>query len=67
MKTLDMKTVEIEGIEMKDYPDFVDAYISKAFDEKGNELTSEKLDQYMEENPEFVCEFIHDNQLYIRD
>ena len=64
---LDLSTIEIQGIAINDYPDFCDSYISKAKDTKGKELTSEELDEFMENNSGFVCEFIHDNQLYIRD
>lgn len=64
---LDLKTVKISGIAMNDYPKFTDAYIESAKDNEGIELTSEELDKYMYENEGFVCEFIHDNQLYLRD
>ena len=50
MKTLDLKTVEIQGIAMNDFPKFTDSYIEKAKDTKGNELTSEELDAFIENN-----------------
>lgn len=36
--------IEIDGIDMKDYPDFCDAYISSAT-YKGVELTDDQLDE----------------------
>lgn len=35
--------VEIDGIDFKDAPDFVDAFISYAEDENGRELTEDEL------------------------
>jgi hypothetical protein len=52
--------VQIDGINMDDYPDFVDAYVSFAIDEEGNILTDEQLDQLAEDNPEWVQEMAHD-------
>ena len=36
--------IEIDGIDMNDYPDFCDAYISSA-SYKGTDLTESQLDQ----------------------
>ena len=52
--------VQIDGINMYDYPDFVDAYVSFAIDEEGNILTDEQLDQLAEDYPEWVQEMAHD-------
>ena len=48
--------VQIDGINMDDYPDFVDAYVSFAIDEEGNILTDEQLDKLAEDHPEWVQE-----------
>ena len=42
---------QIDGIDLKDYPDFCDAYLSYAEDENGNELTDKELEDWQEENP----------------
>ena len=47
--------IEISGIDTKDHPDYVDAYISSAnWKETGKELTEEELDQIKDEHPDFV-------------
>jgi len=53
--------IEVEGIDFKDYPDFVDAYISSA-DYNGKPMTDEQLDE-LNENSEFVHDCVF-NQLY---
>ena len=52
--------VQIDGICMDDYPDFVDAYVSFAIDEEGNVLTDDQLDELAENNPEWLQEMVHD-------
>lgn len=39
---------EIDGIDTKDYPDFVDAYLINAEHPNGDEFTDEELDYYNE-------------------
>ena len=41
---IDKSTIEMDGIDLKDYPDFCDAYISYAEDETGRPLTDEELE-----------------------
>ena len=52
--------VQIDGINMYDYPDFVDAYVSFAIDEEGNILTDDQLDQLAQDHPEWLQEMAHD-------
>jgi hypothetical protein len=63
-KKVDLDSIEIEGIDRRDYPDFVDAYIVRAEFEDGTELTPEEVDELQSENPELVGEIIFDKQLY---
>lgn len=46
--------VEIENIDTRDCPDFVDAFISYAEHENGKPLTDDELDQ-VNEDSELVC------------
>ena len=46
---IDHGSIEIEGIDMNDYPDFVDAYIAAANFEDGTPLTDEELNQLNDE------------------
>ena len=41
---IDDSSIEIDGIDMRDAPDFVDAYISYAEWEDGTELTDDELE-----------------------
>ena len=53
---IDHGSIEIEGIDMNDYPDFVDAYIAAANFEDGTPLTDEEIDQLNDE----MADEIHD-------
>ena len=60
--------VEIDGIDMKDYPDFCDAYISEAkFKDTGKPLTDEQLEELHEQNPDAFYEAVIDEFLCIAD
>ena len=52
--------VEIENVDMKDYPDFCDAYISEAKFTNGKSLTDEQLVDLQEQNPEEFNELVLD-------
>lgn len=64
-KPVDMSSIEIDGIDMNDYPDFSDAYIAYAAFEDGTELTDGELQELEADNYGLVNDLIHDNQLYI--
>lgn len=59
--------IEIDGIDMKDYPDFCDAYISDAKFEDGTPLTDEQLEKLQEQNPCAFGEAVFDTVLDIAD
>jgi len=65
-KQVNINSIEIKGIDMEDFPDFVDAYITYAEYADGTELTDEELYQFQEENYDLIGELIHDRQLYNR-
>ena len=52
--------VEIDGVSMADYPDFVDAYIVYAEDGNGNALTEDQLIAIGNDHPDFVQEMAHE-------
>lgn len=62
---VDPKSIEIDGIDMRDYPDFSDAFISYAEDHKGRELTDAELDAFNDSHYDITNEIIHDQQLYM--
>jgi len=64
-KPVDIRSIEIEGIDRNDYPDFVDAYITYAEYEDGTPLSDEELHDFQAENFDLIGELIHDRQLYL--
>ena len=55
-------SIEVEGIDTRDYPDFCDAFISYA-EIDGRELTDEELDYINNNCPDMVYDAVL-NQLY---
>lgn len=62
MKEVNYQSIEIEGIDYNDAPDFVDAYISYAEYEDGTELTDLELDA-LNEDSSFVYDCVI-NKIY---
>lgn len=56
MRTLDIKTIEIDGVDRRDHPDYADAYISYACWSDGTELTDDELYQATDEYGDLVNE-----------
>ena len=60
--------VEVDGLDMKDYPDFVDAYISEAkFADTKQPLTDEQLGELQDQNPDAFYEALSDEFMSIAD
>lgn len=64
-KEVDYSTIEIDGIDMRDYPDFCDAYIAYAEYTDGTPLTDEELDTLTQEEGDLINSMIHENQMYL--
>ena len=56
-----IEDVEVEGINTRDYPDFVDAYIARAT-YKGREMTDAELDR-LNDDSDYVYQAVQ-NKLY---
>lgn len=68
LDNLEVVNVEVDGIDMKDYPDFCDAYIDSAeFKCNGKKLDDEQLVRLHEENPDAFFEALNDEVLSICD
>lgn len=53
--------LEVDGVDTKDYPDFVDAYVSYAYSTELNRpLTDDELDKLNDECPEIAQELAYD-------
>ena len=50
----------VDGIDLRDYPDFCDAYFESACYEDGIALTDDELIQLTDDNPELLHEMIYD-------
>lgn len=59
-KTVDIDSVEIDGIDTKDYPDFCNAYVSSANFLDGSDLSEDECDLLQKLYPQFVYSLILD-------
>lgn len=55
-KQINFKSIEIDGIDRRDYPDFCDAFISYAEYEDGTELSESELDELTENMGDYINE-----------
>lgn len=56
--------VEIDGVDINDYPDFCDAYFTRAvFDDTGEALTDAELEELLEQYPEVANEMAFEHYL----
>jgi hypothetical protein len=51
-----VKNIEVENVDMNDYPDFCDAYAVYAEYPDGTPLTEDELDSLMDNYPELIQE-----------
>ena len=47
-RAIDVSSIEIDGIDTRDYPDFCDAYMASAEYKDGTPLTDDELDELMD-------------------
>lgn len=57
----DVGYMEIDGVNMREYPDFAEAYASYAEYKDGTELTQEELDELSEHHHDYIHEYLFDN------
>ena len=61
LNNLEVTDVQVDGIDLKDHPDYVMAYIESAkFVSSGKELNDEQLVELLEENSELFYEDVMD-------
>jgi hypothetical protein len=51
--------VEVDGIDLRDHPDYADAYIARAWWKNGNEFTEEEIEQLHNDHVDFVYDCIY--------
>lgn len=59
-RCVDVASIEIDGIDGRDYPDFSDAFVSAARWEDGTRLTEDELNELESQHPDLVYERISD-------
>jgi len=62
-RPVDISSIEIDGMDPSDRPDYSDAYIAYAEFEDGTELTEEELDRLQNENYGIIHDLIYDRGL----
>ena len=60
-KKVDISSLEMEDVDMKDYPDFTDAFFSYGEYSNGKEMTDEELSDFTDDNPDLANELAHDS------
>ena len=60
-KEVDMRSLEIENVDARDYPDFSDAYIGRASFTDGTDLSDQEMDQLNDEHGDLVHELAYDS------
>jgi len=55
-REVDRNSLEVDGVDTKDYPDFVDTYFSYAAFMDGTALTDDQLDELSQEYPDVAQE-----------
>ena len=58
---VDKSSIEVDGVDSTDYPDFVDAFISAANFEDGTPLTDDELDQLGDEMSDEIHQMAYDS------
>lgn len=58
---VDMSTIELDGVDPSDYPDFSDAFIASAQFNDGRELTDDELDQLTDELSDDMHQMAYDS------
>ena len=60
--------LEVDGVDSSDGPEFVDAFFSAGtYDDNGQDLTDEELDQLTLKYPDVVNQIAFDNVVYWAD
>ena len=57
VEMVDLNSLEVDGIDTRDYPDFCDAYISKGYYLDGTELPDDILEE-LNEDGELVYQLV---------
>ena len=60
-KAVDVRSLEVDGVDTRDYPDFSDAYFSAGSFEDGSDMSDEELDQLSMDHGDLLHELVFDS------
>ena len=60
-RAIDVSSIEIDGIDTRDYPDFCDAYMASAEYKDGTPLTDDELDALMDKYDYLTHELVFEH------
>jgi hypothetical protein len=60
-KEVELKSLELDGVDMSDFPDFVDAYVVSGNFKDGTEMNDDEVDELNMDHPDVVQELVHDS------
>ena len=60
-KEVDMSSLEVDGVDSRDYPDFSDAYFSAGYFVDGSEMSDQELDQFQKDNGDLLYDKAYDS------
>ena len=60
-KEVDLKSLELDGVDMSDFPDFVDAYVVSGNFKDGTMMSDDEIDKLNMDYPEITQELAHDS------
>jgi len=60
-KEVDMKSLEVDGVDTRDYPDFSDAFISAGWFTDGSKMSDDELDSFQNQHSDVAHELAHNS------
>lgn len=60
-KLVDVRSIQVDGVDTRDYPDFADAYATYAEFEDGTPLSDEELELLQNKHGDVVYQAVHDS------
>lgn len=60
-KEVNLKSLELDGVDMSDFPDFVDAYVVSGSFKDGTLMNDDEIDELNLDYPEVIQELVHNN------
>ena len=60
-KAVDLQSLEVDGVDTRDYPDFSDAYISYGQFTDGTEMSDEELEMFTDQHGDIVHKLAYDS------